>query len=176
MRHHCLALSTAALLAACAAPPIQHGPAIPANLQPLDAPTVVAQLAAKGVQIYECRSRKDQPGATEWAFVGPEAELLDSKGRRIGKHYAGPSWESDDGSKLVGSVKARADAANPDSIPWLLLVTQSVSTPGAFSKATYIQRVNTLGGLPPSAEACSSESLGRIERVGYTADYRLLGR
>jgi hypothetical protein len=164
----------AALLAACAARPVQ--PVLPANLQPPDAPSVLTILAAKGVQIYECRARKDQPGAAEWAFVAPEAELFDGQGRRVGKHYAGPSWEADDGSKLAGSVKARADAPNADSIPWLLLSVRSVGAEGAFSKATYIQRINTLGGQPPAADACTPATLGKVERVGYTADYRLLGR
>jgi len=171
-----IALCATVLMAACAAQPPNTASAVPADLQPADAPKVLTILAAKGVQIYECRARKDQPGATEWAFVGPEAELFDGQGRRVGKHYAGPTWEADDGSKLAGSVKAKADAPNEDSIPWLLLATRSVGAEGAFSKATYVQRVNTLGGQAPSASVCGMATVGRVERVGYTADYRLLGR
>ena len=173
MQSRCFVLCAAALLAACAVRPAQP---VPTSLQPPDAPSVLNTLAAKGVQIYECRPKKDQPDTAEWAFVAPEAELFDGQGRRVGKHYAGPSWEADDGSKLVGSVKAKADAANPDSIPWLLLSVRSVGAEGAFSKATYIQRINTLGGQPPSPAACTPARLGKIERIGYTADYRLLGR
>ena len=176
MRTQNLILCAATLLAGCASQQSGPVPTIPPNLQPAEASTVITTLAAKGVQIYECRPKKDQPDAAEWAFVAPEAELFDAQGRRVGKHYAGPSWEADDGSKLVGSVKAKADAANPDSIPWLLLSVRSVGTEGTFSKATYIQRINTLGGQPPSAAACTTATLGKIERVGYTADYRLLGR
>lgn len=167
------ATSAAALLAACATQVPSAAP-VPANLQPADAAKAFVTLAAKGVQVYECRARKDQPGATEWAFVGPEADLFDAQGRRVGKHYAGPHWEANDGSKLVGSVKAKADAVNADSIPWLLLAARSVGSEGAFSKVAYIQRVNTLGGMPPTAEGCSAAALGKTERVGYTADYRLL--
>ena len=59
---------------------------------------------AKGVQIYECRAGKDQAGAYEWAFIAPEADLFDEKGNRLGRHFAGPSWESTDGSTIVGTV------------------------------------------------------------------------
>ncbi|TMH88343.1 MAG: DUF3455 domain-containing protein, partial [Betaproteobacteria bacterium] len=76
---------------------------------------------AKGVQIYECRARKDQVGGYEWAFVAPEADLFDAGGNRIGRHHAGPHWESTDGSKVLGTVKERADAPAADTIPWLLL-------------------------------------------------------
>src|SRR5207245_8699331 len=97
-------------------------------------------VAARGVQIYECRVKKDSPQATEWAFVAPEAELWDAQGKRVGKHYAGPHWEHVDGSKVFGTVKARADAPMAGAIPWLLLKTKSVGPDGAYAKVTSIQR------------------------------------
>ena len=60
-------------------------------------------LAARGVQIYECR-------AGAWAFVAPEAELFDADGRSAGSHGAGPFWQARDGSRIVGAVKRRAEA------------------------------------------------------------------
>jgi hypothetical protein len=125
---------------------------------------------AKGVQIYVCRMKKDEAGAYEWAFVAPEADLFDRRGKRIGRHYAGPHWEATDGSKIVGTVKERTDAPSPDAIPWLLLTAQSVGPAGSFSEVTSIQRVNTTGGVAPK-EGCSSAAAGASERVGYTADY-----
>ena len=127
-------------------------------------------VAARGVQIYECRAKKDDPAASEWAFVAPEAELLDGTGKVIGKHYAGPHWEAADGSKIVGAVKSRADAPQAGAIPWLLLTTKSVGSNGAFSKVTSIQRVSTVGGVAP-AESCSNALLGKTARVAYAADY-----
>src|SRR5262245_42124618 len=59
--------------------------------------------SAKGVQIYECRAAQGQYGKYEWAFVGPEADLFDTHGMKLGHHDAGPSWEANDGSKIVGS-------------------------------------------------------------------------
>jgi uncharacterized protein DUF3455 len=102
--------------------------------------------------------------------VAPEADLFDARGARIGRHYAGPHWESIDGSKIVGVVKERADAPVADAIPWLLLAAKSVGPDGAFSKVTSIQRVNTVGGVAPKA-GCSQAAAGTSVRISYTAEY-----
>lgn len=96
----------------------------------------------------------------------------DASGKKIGKHYAGPHWESTDGSKIVGTVKERADAPQADAIPWLLLVAKSVGPQGSFSKITSIQRVNTVGGAAPMT-ACSQANIGTTGRIPYT-DYYFL--
>jgi hypothetical protein len=171
MTHKKLVLCLPIVLAACAsAPTTTQSVAVPDNLRPAPGEAPMAVIAAKGVQIYECRAKKDQPGAVEWAFVAPEAELFDRQGKPVGKHYAGPHWEASDGSKIVGSVKARADAPQAGAIPWLLLATTSVGQSGTFSKTTSIQRVATAGGVAPS-DGCSSTTIGKTTRVGYTADY-----
>jgi hypothetical protein len=77
-----------------------------------------------------------------------------------------------DGSRVVGSLRARADAPASGAIPWLLLSTQSTGAPGVLSAVSFIQRVNTEGGMAP-AEGCGAASIGRQTRVGYRADYRL---
>ena len=78
---------------------------------------------------------------------------------KTGKHYAGPHWESTDGSKILGTVKERANAPTSDAIPWLLLAAKSVGPDGSFSKVTSIQRVNTAGGVAP-ATGCSQATPG----------------
>ena len=133
---------------------------VPENLKPATGELAMI-VPAKGVQIYECRNG-------QWAFVAPEAELFDASGKRIGRHYAGPQWEAADGSKVAGSVKARADAPEAGAIPWLLLDAKSVGSEGAFSKVTSVQRVATHGGVAP-AGGCAPA--GAQARVGYTADY-----
>jgi hypothetical protein len=165
-----LVLCLSAVLAACASQPSVPAVQVPDNLKPAAGEAMMSVVAARGVQIYECRARKDNPAAGEWAFVAPEAELLDSAGKVIGKHYAGPHWEAGDGSKIVGAVKARADAPQGGAIPWLLLSTKSVGGSGTFSKVTSIQRVGTVGGLAP-ADGCSNALFGKTARVAYAADY-----
>ena len=134
---------------------------VPDSLKPAAGESLALVVPAKGDQIYECRGGK-------WAFVAPEAELFDRAGKKIGRHYAGPHWESLDGSRIVGAVKARADAPRAGDIPWLLLSAKSVGAEGAFSKVTSIQRVTTTGGSAP-IEPCSQD--GARARVPYTADY-----
>ena len=161
------AFALALLIGACAGPTSTIS--VPDKLKPAVTESLSMIVRAKGVQIYECRAKKDQAGAYEWAFVAPEADLFDARGNKTGKHYAGPHWESTDGSKILGSVKERADAPT-GAIPWLLLSAKSVGPDGAFSKVTSIQRVNTVGGVAPAA-GCSQAVAGTSARINYTADY-----
>ena len=159
------------LVAACASsqPPMPTVQ-VPDKLKP-DANESLAMIAhAKGVQIYECRAGKDQTGNYDWAFVAPEADLFDGRGRKVGRHYAGPHWESVDGSKILGAVKERADAPVAGAIPWLLLTAKSVGPDGAFSRVKSIQRVHTAGGAAPTTD-CSQATAGTPARINYTADY-----
>jgi len=143
---------------------------VPDKLKPRSTESLSMIVRAKGVQVYECRARRDQPGGYEWAFVAPEADLFDARGGKVGRHYAGPHWEALDGSKILGMVKERADAPTAGAIPWLLLAAKSVGRDGSFSKVTSIQRVNTVGGVAP-ATGCSESAAGTPARVDYTADY-----
>ena len=163
------------VLAACAGQAPMPTVAVPEQLKPAPTEVPLLAVAARGVQIYECRAKKDEPKAMEWAFVAPEAELFDTQGKRVGNHYAGPHWESADGSKIVGTVKARADAPQAGAIPWLLLTARSVGSDGAFAKVTSVQRVNTRGGAAPAAGSCSTATLGQGARIDYTADYLMFG-
>jgi hypothetical protein len=157
----------AVALAACSS-----APKVPPVLAPAPGDSLAMIVAAEGVQIYECRARKDAPGQYEWAFVGPQAELRDIKGRKVGEHGIGPYWQANDGSKVTGTVKARSDAPVAGAIPWLLLDTAPAGPEGRFSRVRSIQRVNTLGGVAP-AYGCTGASVGTSARVAYLADYYL---
>jgi len=149
--------------------------AVPEKLKPGAGESLAMIVSAKGVQVYECRPAKDKPGDYAWAFVAPEAELFDSRGRKIGRHHAGPHWESADGSAILGAVKENAPAPVPDAIPWLLLTAKSDGREGAFSKVTSVQRVNTAGGVAPTT-GCSQAAVGAAARINYTADYYFFAR
>jgi len=116
------------------------------------------------------RSKADQPSAFEWSFRAPEAALVDLAGRSLGKHYAGPTWESLDGSTVVGEIKSRDPGPDRFAIPWLLLTAKSTAGSGLFSQTRSIQRIQTTGGIAP-AEACTSENAKQLARVPYTATY-----
>jgi Protein of unknown function (DUF3455) len=84
-------------------------PATPENLKPPQTEKVAFALSAKGVQIYQCSINSNDANKFTWAFKAPEAELFDQAKTKVGKHYGGPTWESNDGSKVQGEVKARSE-------------------------------------------------------------------
>lgn len=92
-------------------------PTVPDNLKVPDGQVVLLKALGKGVQIYTCKAKTDDPSKFEWTFKAPEADLFNHKGEKIGKHYGGPTWEANDGSKVVGKVQARADAPDASAIP-----------------------------------------------------------
>ena len=158
-----------ALLSACAAAPPAPGPVRAPGDQEL-----LRQLHATGVQVYQCQPAKNDASKWEWSFKQPEAILTTAMGKNIGRHYAGPTWEANDGSKVTGEVIARSESAKPNSIPLLLLRAKATYGNGMFSGVKYIQRLNTVGGNAPTV-ACRMEQTGQELRASYTADYLFYG-
>jgi hypothetical protein len=119
---------------------------------------------ALGVQVYRWNG-------SSWTFVEPVATLFaDSHYRgEVGTHYVGPTWESNSGSKVV-AARVAGTGCTPDStaIPWLKLEKVSTEGDGIFSSVTFIQRVNTTGGVPPTAPGLI---VGEVKEVPYTAEY-----
>jgi len=127
---------------------------------------------AVGVQIYTATVSPTDATKFVWTFTGPEAVLSDNDGNVVGSHYAyagptRPAWESPSGSLVVGARQAGA-TADPTAIPWLRLGAVSTEGPGIFEGTTYIQRVNTTGGLAP---ATAPTQAGQEVKVPYTAEY-----
>lgn len=132
--------------------------------------TMSMKAVGVGELTYECRAKTNDAAAFEWAFVGPVARLMDATGgKEIGKYYAGPTWEAADGSKVTGKQVAIAPAA-PGSIPLQLVKAEPAMGTGAMAGITYIQRVNTKGGVAP-AEPCVATAAGMKKQVPYQADY-----
>ena len=75
------------------------------------------ELTGVGAQIYTCRPKKDDATRFEWALTAPDARLMDTEGNVVGHHYAGPTWESIDGTKVIGKLEhLLAEAAIPHEI------------------------------------------------------------
>lgn len=163
-------LSLIAILAGCATSNIGTIPGVPETLKVPATQVLSLETQATGVQIYECKASRDDPMRFEWVFKAPEAELFDSAGKRIGRHYAGPTWEANDGSKVSGEVRALDNGPDPSAIPWLLLSAKSTSGNGVFSQTQSIQRIHTAGGKAP-AEGCNQAQVGKETRVPYKAIY-----
>jgi len=129
--------------------------------------SLVLTVHAKGDQIYQCSLNK---GEYAWETQAPDAKLFDAQGKIVGNHKAGPLWEYKEGSRVVGRVVKKIDMAPGSAIAWLLVEVVSHKGDGLFSNVSYINRINTRGGLPP-ASGCDANHLGGEKRVAYTADY-----
>ena len=141
---------------------------VPAPVQPPAGQKAAMTWTGSGELTYECRAKADNASAFEWAFVGPDARLTDAKTRAAtGKYYAGPTWEAADGSKITGK-QVGAAPASAGNIPFQLVKAEGGT--GAMKDVTYIQRVNTKGGVAP-AEACDASMKGAKKTVPYSADY-----
>jgi len=147
-------------------------PVIPSSLHIPAGNRLFLHVYARGKQIYRCVQDQKDTNRFSWVFVAPAADLYADSFYKtpVGRHYAGPSWESTDGSKVLGQKLEQADAPDTGAVPWLLLRSASFSGSGIFSHTSFIQRVNTHGGklLPVSADRAH---LGREIEVPYTAEY-----
>jgi Protein of unknown function (DUF3455) len=139
----------------------------PPQLQPPAGEQLLLQVHAKGDQIYICKADGAQ---FAWALKAPDAQLFDKDGKPFGKHFAGPSWEANDGSRVTGKAIANAPSPDPDAIPWLLVTIVSHDGNGVLSRATSIQRLNTKGGKAPAA-GCEAAHANQEVRASYSADY-----
>jgi hypothetical protein len=142
-------------------------PEIPAALAVPAGNKFAFSFHAEGVQIYACTANTS--GGASWVFQAPQADLFGKHGRFAGTHYAGPTWESVDGSSVVGT-KLAAATVDATAIPWLLLKAASHDGDGRMEKVTYIQRLETTAGLAP-ATGCDVSHLGAVANVDYTATY-----
>ena len=135
-----------------------HGRDVPEVIKVPAGNKKVATMPARGVQTYQC-------AAGAWTFLQPDA-ILRYHGRAEVLHSKGPVWTSTrDGSSVTAA--AQANSPVPGAIPQLLLKSTGNRGPGGFAGVTFIQRLNTTGGLAPTG-ACTD---GATVSVPYTADY-----
>jgi hypothetical protein len=148
-------------------------PTVPDAIKAPAGETLVLVAHATGFQIYVCR--KDEAGKPTWTLKAPEAELFDEQNNVIGTHFGGPTWKHNDGSQITGKMAAKADPPSPGPIPWLLVAVTGSTGSGVLSGVTSIQRVNTVGGMPPGS-GCKEDSLETEFKSRYTADYYFYAR
>ena len=166
MRHVNIGLFFAAIIAAGFSN-AQSPATIPDNLQPPAGEKPAGEAHAEGDQVYAC-------DGSSWVLTGPDAKLLDESGKQVGSHFAGPTWQWSDGSRVVGKPVANA-APDPNSIPWLLLTAADHQGDGFMKQISSIQRLYTKGGKSP-AGGCDESHKGQRTRAHYTAIYRFYAR
>ena len=150
------------------------GPAIAALVLGISSASGVAragdgaiEMHGQGVQIYRCAP---SGGGFAWHLVGPEAVLSDAAGARIGNHFAGPTWQANDGSRVVGEAVASSASPDAGAVPWLVLHAKSHAGAGAFASTTFIVRMHTVGGAAPG-QGCDRVQAGHESRIPYSATY-----
>jgi hypothetical protein len=154
---------------------------VPSLIQTPAGVTLIHHFLATGTQDYKCTGTPvvGDAGMTaySWPLAGPEAVLSDNCGTHMATHFAGPlgptgpEWKFTMDGSIVQGAKNNAGSAVAGSIPELLLHATDHVGAGEFENVTFIQRLNTTGGVAPAATTCSASNLGEVQKIPYTADY-----
>ena len=157
-------------------------PAAPPTLQVPAGNKVLREGAAIGTQDYICLP---SGSGFAWTFFGPQATLFNKRDEQIITHFLSPNpfengtsrvtWQdSRDTSKIWGLAVASV-AVEPGAIPWLLVkVVGAEDGPTGgdkLSDTSFVQRLNTAGGVAPSTGCTRSTDVGSMALVPYSADY-----
>jgi hypothetical protein len=172
-------------------------PAVPDDIQVPAGNKLFLVGHAVGTQNYICVPAGT---GVKFALFTPQATLFNGEAEEISTHYFSPNpsqvntdpkvldthpiratWQdSQDSSTVWGQVYpgdsySNSDYVEPGAIPWLLVTIvghQDGPTGGdRLSGTTYIQRLNTHGGLAPATGCTSLADLGNMTFVPYTTDY-----
>ena len=143
---------------------------------------------AVGTQNYICLP---SGSSFAWRLFTPQATLFSDNDKQVITHFFSPNPSEGDtiratwqDSRDTSTVWARAvpngastDPAfvAPGAIPWLLLgevgTRDGPKGGDTLTATTYIQRLNTSGGVAPSTGCASSTDVGNQAYVPYAADY-----
>jgi hypothetical protein len=168
-------------------------PPVPVNLQVPAGNTPFLKGHAIGTQHYICLP---SGSGVAWTFFGPQATLFvtirlfrSEFQQQITTHFLSPNpveggmpratWQSSLDSSAVWAraiaSSTDSDFVSPGALPWLLLQavgSQPGPAGGAFlTQTTFIQRLNTSGGVAPSSGCSQSTNVGLTALVPYTTDY-----
>jgi hypothetical protein len=168
-------------------------PPVPPNIQVPPGNTAFLQANALGTQNYICKA---SGSGFVWTFFSPEATLFikfkwfnGDISQQVTTHFLSPNpsekdlarvtWQhSFDTSKVWGrGIQSSTDPkfVRPDAIPWLLVekvgVQRGPTGGNTLAQTTFIQRVNTTGGVAPATGCSVATDAGNTVLVPYTADY-----
>jgi hypothetical protein len=162
-------------------------PAVPSSIAVPAGNQAVLKGRGVGTQNYVCL-----PAATgfAWTLFTPQATLFNRSDKEITTHYFGPNpdeagtiraaWQHSRDTSIVwaqAKVPPSFDPAfvAPGAVPWLLLeVVGKQEGPNGgdtLIETTFIQRVNTAGGLAPTTGCSALSDVGKRAFIPYSADY-----
>jgi hypothetical protein len=165
-------------------------PPVPDRLQVTDGSEAFLIGHAFGTQDYVCAA---SGSGVAFVLTTPEAVLFDNPAHRVINHFFSPNpveggtiratWQSTRNSSVfwgqgvaVATAATDPDFVAPDAIAWVTLsragVLEGSGTGDNLAVATFVQRVNTVGGLAPSTGCNSPADIGKKTAfVPYEADY-----
>ena len=133
-----------------------------------NAESAALEFTGRGVQVYRCQNTGSAYG---WVLEGPDAQLFNAAGRVVGRHFFGPYWEANDGSRIAGQLLT--GSTSPDgraNVPWLVLHAQVEQADGIFGNVRIITRTDTHGGAAPTT-SCGPQQNGQVMKEPYSATY-----
>lgn len=172
-------------------------PPVPDNIQVPAGNKLFLVGHAVGTQNYVC---VPSGTGVRFVLFTPQATLFDDEGEQLATHYFSPNpsemntdpkvisdhtiratWQDSRDSSTVwgkvnpGNSSTDSNYVEPGAIPWLLVTIaghQDGPTGGdRLSGTTFIQRLNTHGGVAPSTGCTALGDLGNTAFVPYTTDY-----
>jgi len=175
-------------------------PPVPANIQVSAGNKAFLVGHAVGTQNYICRPSSTSISGVAFTLFTPRATLFTDNNKEVTTHFFSPNpfesnadptvvaagmiraaWQhSHDTSTVWGEVKlghSSSDSAfvATGAIPWLLITVVGAQDgptgSGKLMGTTFIQRLNTSGGVAPPIGCASLSDLGNKAFVPYTADY-----
>jgi hypothetical protein len=190
-----VALQSSVALAQPGKPDVLTAPPVPFNLEVRDGSTLFLKGEARGTQNYICLP---SGSGFAWTFFSPQATLFFTVNLPAGEfrqqiitHFLSPNpdqggarratWQSSFDTSAVWAevapdgLSTDANFVAPGAIPWLLLqvVGKQVGPTGGetLTNTTFVQRLNTCGGLAPASGCSTAANVGGVALVPYTADY-----
>lgn len=165
-------------------------PIVPDGLNVEDGNEVFLLGRGVGTQNYVCApcdpTKANCPLGVAFTLFTPQATLFNDQGEQLITHFSSPNpveggtvrvtWQDSRDTSSVWAKLVKAVMVRDDSIAWVLLNvkdtgTQAGPTGDRMTKTTFIQRVNTVGGLAPAVGCLSTADLGHQAFIPYTADY-----
>jgi hypothetical protein len=164
-------------------------PAVPGDLVVEDGNEPFLVGHAIGTQNYVCLP---SGAAFAWSLFTPQATLFDDREHQVITHFFSPNpeeagkpvraaWQHsrDTSTVWARAIKMSTDEAfvAPGAIAWLLLNVKDTGAQDGptggdkLSDTTFIQRVNTVGGVAPPDGCATLADVGKRAFVPYLADY-----
>ena len=185
-----IACATALAVACTVALPPAHAdhvtpPPMPSNIQVPAGHTAFLKGHAVGTQNYICLP---SGAGFAWTFFGPQATLFNDGDEQSITHFLSPNpfesgmsratWQHSRDTSTVWAMAVASSSSPafvaPGAISWLRLEVvgaQDGPTGDQLSATTFIQRLNTSGGIAPSTGCALSTDVGKKALVPYKADY-----